>query len=213
HTVAAAERRRRGELREQHAAAVTVSSRRQGELAAACTRVEEFARDVGLPASPGELADVRAGVAEYRLALAGLWPAAEAWRGTAQAADDASAELTESRGRMEDADEAAATARDGASAAQATYEELRETAGAAVEELHRRLEEVRSEAGQRDAAERAARGREQHSLEKRGKAEGERGRLGQQIDDATRTRDAAVAEFQSFAATALLRVALPSLEI
>ena len=75
HTVAAGERGRRGELREQHAHAVTVREQRLGELTAAVAQAEEFARDVGLPAEPGELADVKAGVAAYRLALAGLWPA------------------------------------------------------------------------------------------------------------------------------------------
>ena len=76
HTVAAGERGRRGELREQHAHAVTVREQRLGELTSAVAQAEEFARDVGLPAEPGELADVKAGVAAYRLALAGLWPAA-----------------------------------------------------------------------------------------------------------------------------------------
>jgi hypothetical protein len=76
--VAAGERGRRGELREQHAHAVTVREQRLGELTAAVAQAEEFARDVGLPAEPGELADVKAGVAAYRLALAGLWPASGA---------------------------------------------------------------------------------------------------------------------------------------
>jgi uncharacterized protein (TIGR02680 family) len=213
HTVAAAERRRRGELREQHARAVAETAKRQEALTAARMRAEELARDVGLPAEPDELAEVKAGVADYRLALAGLWPAAEASHGALRAADEAAAELADSQERLEDATEAAATARDEASAALAMYEALRETAGAAVEELYRQLEEVRRDLERRGTDEKAARGREQHSLEERGKANGERGRLRQDIDEATRTRDTAVAEFQSFAATALLRVALPALEV
>jgi len=54
---------------------------------------------------------------------------------------------------------------------------------------------------------------EQQALGDRGKAEGARDTLREQIDEAGRLRDAAVAEFQSFAATGLLRVALDSLEI
>jgi uncharacterized protein (TIGR02680 family) len=212
HTRAAAERQRGGELREQHARAVTVSAKRQEELAFALGRAEEFARDVGLPAAPGDLASVRAGVDAYRLALAGLWPAAEAWRGAAQAADEAGEELAESRGRLEDATEGAATARDEASAAQATYDALRQTAGAAVEELHRQLADVRSELARRDDAERAARAAEQQALIDRSRAEGTRETLRSEIDEAGRVRDGAVAEFQSFAATGLLRVALPSLD-
>ena len=132
HTVAAGERGRRGELREQHAHAVTVREQRLGELTAAVAQAEEFARDVGLPAEPGELADVKAGVAAYRLALAGLWPASGASQEAARAAEEAAAELAESRERIEEAAEAAAAARGEASGAQAMYEALLQTAGAAV---------------------------------------------------------------------------------
>ncbi len=213
HTVAAAERRRRGELREQHAQAVTVRGRRQEELTAAIVRAEEFARDVGLPAEPGELAEVKAGVDAYRLALAGLWPAAEASQGAARAADEASAELAESRAHLDEAIEAAAVARDEASGAQAMHDALLATAGAAVEELYRQLDEVRRDIGRRNAEEKAARDREQQAVGDRGKADGKRETLRGEIDEAVRMRDAAVAEFQSFAATGLLRVALPSLEV
>ena len=213
HTVAAAERRRRGELREQHAHAVTVRGQRQQELAAAILRAEEFAQDVGLPADPGELAGVRAGVEAYRLALAGLWPAAEASQGAARAADEASAELAESRAHLDEATEAAAVAREEASSAQAKHDELLATAGAAVEELYRQLDEVRRDIEHRNAEEKAARGREQQAVGDRGRAEGKRETLRGDIDEAVRIRDSAVAEFQSFAATGLLRVALPSLEV
>jgi uncharacterized protein (TIGR02680 family) len=212
-TVAAAERQRRGEQREQHARAVTVCGQRQEELTAAVLCAEEFARDVGLPATPGELAEVKAGVDAYRLALAGLWPAAEASQEAAWAAEEASAELAESSERLTEANEAAAMAREDASAAQAMYDALRETAGAAVEELYRQLDEVRRHIECRNAEEKSARRREQQAIEDRGRAEGKRDRLRTEIEDAVRIRDAAVAEFQSFAATGLLRVALPSLEV
>ncbi|MBV9093108.1 MAG: TIGR02680 family protein [Streptosporangiaceae bacterium] len=212
-TVAAAERKRRGELREQHAAAVTLCGQRQETLHAAVARTEEFATDVGLPAEPGGLAEVKIGVDAYRLALAGLWPAAEMWQGAAGAADEASAELAESRGRLDEAAEAAAAARKEASAAQAMYDAVLQTAGAAVEELYRQLEEVRHDMERRGAAEKAARAVEQQALGDRGKAEGARERLRTEIDEAGRTRDAAVAEFRSFAATGLLRVALPTLDV
>jgi len=213
HTVAAAERRRRGDLHEQHADAVTVCGQREGELTAAALRAEEFARDVGLPAEPGELAGVKAGVAAYRLALAGLWPAAEAMQTAARAADEAIGELAESQGRLDEAAEAATTARDEALAARLTYDELLATAGAAVDELYRQLGEVRHDLDRRDAQEKAARLREQQAAGDRGKADGKRETLRLQIDEAAGTRDAAVAEFQAFAATGLLHVALPELEV
>ncbi len=213
HTVAAAERRRRRELREQHAEAVKVSRQRQEELEAALARAAEFARDVGLPAEPGDLAEVKAGVDAYRLALAGLWPAAEAWQGAARAAGELAAELAESRERLDEATGAAAAAQAEASAAREMYEALRETAGTAVDELYRQLAEVRQEMERRAGAEKAARAVEQQALGDRGKAEGARDTLREQIEEAGRLRDAAVAEFQSFAATGLLVVALPLIEL
>jgi uncharacterized protein (TIGR02680 family) len=213
HTVAATERRRGAELREQHDHAVTVSAKREQELVAALDRAEEFARDVGLPSAPGELAGVRAGLDAYRLALAGLWPAAEAWQGTARAADDAAAELAESQGRLDEAAESAATARAEAAAAEATYEALRETAGAAVEELHRQLADVQGDLARRDDGEKAARAAEAHALSDRGRADGTRETLRAEIEEAGRVRDGAVAEFQSFAASGLLGVAVPALQV
>jgi uncharacterized protein (TIGR02680 family) len=213
HAMTAAERRRRGELTEQHAHAVTVCGQRQQTLDAAVLRAEEFAQDVGLPAEPDELAEVKAGVEAYRLALAGLWPAAEAWQDAARAADETAAEVGESRERLGEAAEAAAAAREKASAAHATYEELLATAGAAVEELYRQLEEVRRDLERRAAAEKDARALEQRALGDRGKGEGTRETLRTEIEEAARTRDAAVAEFQAATATGLLRIALPSLEV
>jgi uncharacterized protein (TIGR02680 family) len=213
HTVAATERRRRGELREQHAHAVAVCGQRREELDAALRHAEEFAGDVGLPPETGELATVEAGVDAYRVALAGLWPAAETAEEAARAAEETSAELAESTERLGEAAEAAAVARDEASAAQAMYDALLQTAGAAVEELYRQLEEVKRDLARRGAAEKAARAAEQRALGDRGKAEGARERLRTEIGDAAGIRDAAVAEFQSFAATGLLTVALPSVDI
>jgi uncharacterized protein (TIGR02680 family) len=213
HTMTAAERRRRVELTEQHAHAVTVCGQRQQALDTAVLRAEEFAQDVGLPAGPGELAGVKAGVEAYRLALAGLWPAAEGWQAAARAADETAAEVGESQERLEGATEAAAAARENASAAQATYEALLATAGAAVEELYRQLDEVRRDLERRGADEKDARALEQRALGDRGRAEGTRETLRTEIEEAVRTRDAAVAEFQAFAATGLLRTALPSLEV
>ena len=54
---------------------------------------------------------------------------------------------------------------------------------------------------------------EQQAISDRGKAEGTRDTLRTEIEEATRVREAAVAEFQSFAATGVLRIALPDLEV
>jgi uncharacterized protein (TIGR02680 family) len=213
HTDAAGERRRRGQLRDQHVSAIGVTAQRQNELDETRARAEEFAHDTGLPVSADALAAVRAGLEAYRLALAALWPAAELARSRAQAAAEAAAELGESRDRLVSATEEAATARDEAGGARAMYEALRQTVGTAVDELNRRLEQVGREQQQRSAAEKSARQLHDAALGERGKAEGERGRLAAEIDEASRLRDAAVAEFQAFARTGLLAIALPSFDI
>jgi uncharacterized protein (TIGR02680 family) len=104
-------------------------------------------------------------------------------------------------------------AREEAVAARAMYDGLLETAGAAVEELHRQLEQVGQNLERRAAAEKAVRTAEQTALGDRGRADGARETLRAEIDEAGRVRDAAVREFQAFAATGLLHVALPALEV
>ncbi|MGD0608736.1 MAG: TIGR02680 family protein, partial [Streptosporangiaceae bacterium] len=212
HTGAAVERRALARAREEHATAVTVCGRRQQELATAQARVTEFAADVRLPADPDALGGVRAGIGAYRVALAGLWPAAEAAHAAIRAAAEAESELADSRLLLLQASERAAEAREAAGAAAATYQELLATVGTAVEELQRRLADVTGALGRLRTSERDARQREQGALEARGKADGKQGELRTQVEDASRQRDDAVREFQAFAATGLLRVAV-SLEI
>jgi uncharacterized protein (TIGR02680 family) len=212
HTAAAVERRGLARAREDHAAAVAVREQRQEELAAAQARAAEFAADVGLPADTEELTVVREGLGAYRVALAALWPAAEAAHAAIRAAADAEAEFADSRQLLREASERAAEAREAAGAAATTYQELLATAGTAVEDLRRRLGEVTSALSRNKTARQATGGRERDALEARGKADGKRGELRTQADDSSRQRDDAVREFQAFAATGLLGVAMPALE-
>jgi len=213
HTVAAEQRRQLGRCRADHAEAVTARDGRQRELDAAVGRAAEFAADTGLPADPDELATVRDGVGAYRVALAALWPAAETAHGAIRAAADADAELADNRELLTEATDQAAAARDAASTASTVYQELLATVGTAVEELQRQLEAVHGELSRNKAARSVADSREKQAIEERGKADGKRGELRTQADDAARQRDDAVREFQAFAATGLLRVAVPSLDI
>ncbi|PZG44122.1 TIGR02680 family protein [Spongiactinospora gelatinilytica] len=209
---AAADERRR-ELDAGHTAATQVLVTRQEELRSAGRRAAEFAGDVGLPVDPSALGEVKAAISGYRVALAGLWHTGQAWRSAHETAVAAEDDLAKTRDRLQEAAESAATARREADAAGETYRALTETAGAAVDELYRRLNEVERELRERTAAEHAARRHERDALQAQGKAEGERGTLRGQITQAAETRDAAVAEFQAFAATGLLRVALTELEV
>ena len=213
HTRAAEQRRHRRELRASHADAERLRAARQAELEASQIAAGEFAADTGLPAGPEELAAVRTGLGDYRVALAALWPAAEAFETARRHAVEAAEELTETQVRLTGAAERAAAARETATGAQALYEALLETAGAAVEELNRKLDELRGDTERRNADEKAARELEQQAISDRGKAEGTRDTLRTEIEEATRMRDATVAKFQAFAATGVLRIALPDLEI
>ncbi|MBB2909863.1 uncharacterized protein (TIGR02680 family) [Streptosporangium becharense] len=213
HVRLAAEHGRRRELDDACADAVRALADRRGDVERAREQAVEFAGDVGLPPDRAGLAEVRGGVADYRLTLAGLWPAGEALLTTRQTAQETAQDLSRARERHIEAAEEAAAARENAEAAAETYRALTETAGAAVEELHRRLDEVRRALAERDAAEHAARDRERVALDERGKAEGARNTLRREIGEAERLRDAAVAEFRAFAATGLLGIALPHLEV
>jgi len=213
HTMVAEQRRRRQELRDACAEAEQVRAARQEALEATRIAANEFAADTRMPADPEELAAVRTGLGDYRVALASLWPAAEAFEAARWHAVEAAEELAEARQRLTEAVERAAAARETATAAQALYEALLETVGAAVEELNRKLDELRRDTERRNADEKAARELEQQAISDRGKAEGARETLCAEIEEATRVRDAAVAEFQSFTATGVLGIALPDLEV
>jgi uncharacterized protein (TIGR02680 family) len=213
HTRAAEQRKRRQELRDSHFEAERVRAARQQELDAARIAAKEFAADTGLPTDPGELAAVRDGLTDYRVALATLWPAAEAHETARQRAADAAEELTETGQRLAEAAERAVAASETAAAAQAFYAALLETAGAAVEELNRKLEELRRDTERRSADEKAARALDRQAASDRGNAEGTRDTLRTEIEEAARVRQAAVEEFQSFAATGVLRIALPELDV
>jgi uncharacterized protein (TIGR02680 family) len=213
HTRAAEQRKRRRELRDSHAEAERVRAVRQEALEAARITADEFAADTRLPADPEDLAAVGTGLGDYRVALAALWPAAEGVEAARRHAVEAIEEVAETQQRLTEAAERAVAAQDRATAAQAFYEALLETAGAAVEELNRKLDELRGDTERRAADERAARELEQQAISDRGKAEGTRDTLRTEIEEATRVRDAAVAEFQSFATTGMLGIALPDLGV
>ncbi|WP_235037181.1 TIGR02680 family protein [Actinomadura sp. K4S16] len=213
HVRLAGEHRRRRELDDEHARAEEAVARRREEVSAAAERAAEFASDVGLPDGGPELARVREAVGGYRMALAELWPAARTLLAARESAQEAAGELARVRERLAEAAEEAAEARGQADAAAEAHRALVETAGAAVDELFRRLEEVKRALTDRAGAESRVRDRERSAVAERGKAEEARDRLREQITEAAEVRDRAVAEFRAFAATGLLAVAVPALDV
>ena len=140
-------------LREDHATAVARVRAAAGGLAAAQGHATEFAQSMSAcPQTRTSWPACRAGVGAYRVALAALWPAAEAARTAIRAAADAEAELADSRQLLLAASERAAEARETADAAATTYEELLATVGTAVEELQRQLAEATGALGRNKTA-------------------------------------------------------------
>ncbi|MFC3451392.1 TIGR02680 family protein [Amycolatopsis speibonae] len=192
--------------------AVAISGECADEAEQAQGKVVEFAGDVGLPTDREELARVREAVGDYRVALAGLWPAARALaRALAQSAkaEDEQRAAAEHHG---EAQESAVEARADAEAVAERHRVLIETAGAGVDELYRKLAAVAEELGERDAREKQVRTEEQVVREERGTANGRRETLRDSISTATAERDEAISELRAFAMTGLLTTAIPELE-
>ncbi|WP_241842374.1 TIGR02680 family protein [Pseudofrankia sp. BMG5.36] len=203
--------RRRVDL--EHEQAVTVLGLRRAEADEAHAAAAEFAGDVGLPTDEAALAAVRAALGDYRAALAGLWPAAQALARSRQTQAKAIAELDDAGRRHTEALEDQAEAAAQAETATERHRVLVENSGAAVEELFRKLAAVDADLGTCRKEEKAARTAERAALDERGRAEGRREALAASIAQAAADREAAVDRLRAFAATGLLAVAVPGLEI
>jgi uncharacterized protein (TIGR02680 family) len=213
HMRLAAEHRHYRDMGDAYETAERIAQARQEETDSAGLRVAEFGSDVGLPTDQEALGEVRTAISDYRVALAGLWPATDALLIGRRSLDEADDDLRRARENLADAAERAATAREHAIAAGQTHQELVATAGAAVDEILRRLEDVNTALTACRAEQKRVESRQRAALEERGKAGATCDALRASITEATRERDAAVSEFRAFAATGLLAVALPELEI
>ena len=195
------------------AEAVTVAAERAAAAGLAREHAAEFAGDVGLPLDPAELAAVRSALDAYRFALAGLWPELRALQRARRDLAEAEQELNTTAERAAEAAEEAAIARAEAEDADERHRVLQETAGAAVAELYAQLATVKAAlvecATQRKVAEHA----ERRAREARGNAAGRREQLTTSIAAAAAEREAAISQLRSFAATGLLAMAVPTVEL
>jgi len=200
--------RLRGRLGDAQAA---VERAREVSVAAAGER-DETAQALRLPADEAGLAEVSAALATYREAMAALWPAVrrhvEATAGLADAerllvgvevvADERRQQLESTRAERIEADSAYATVRD--------------TVGAAVAELERRLAEVARRIRGLEVEQKDLGRHRERSLREVGEATGAEQTLDAQLGEATQSRQEAADAFQKFAASGLLGIALPQLE-
>lgn len=173
----------------------------------------EGAADVGLPAERDGLDAVRGGLGDYRVALAGLWPAARAHADAADRVADAGRELADAEESLRDAAGQADDARRASVTAREAFESRRETVGDAVEELWRKLSAVTDElAGTERGRREQARLREE-AVAERGRAEGLHEAATAAVETAVRERAEAAASLRRFARTGLIAVAVPGLEV
>lgn len=173
--------------------------------------LNEGAADASLPADRAGLSEVDAAVGEYRVTVAGLWPAVEALHRAAQHLMHIQADLTQAESTMDELIERADSAERDAAAADEHHQTLRNTVGAAVAELQRQLTDVAEQARGNEAEQDRARQERDRVIERRGAASGRRTELEGELADATRDRTAAAESFCRFAGTGLLAVALPEL--
>ena len=213
HVKLAAEHEAKRRVDEQLAEAVTVAAEREGKARAARTAMTEFAGDVGLPPDDDALVAVRVAVGDYRVALAGLWPAARAADRARSAVAQAEQERGSAAAALEQSITAADRARGEADVAAERHRVLVETAGAGVDELYRKLEAVAAELVARDEHERYAHKAANAARDDRGKATGRQETLRESIDVAAAERDHAVDALRTFVGTGLLHTALPDLTV
>jgi uncharacterized protein (TIGR02680 family) len=211
HVRLAAEHETKRRIDAHLAEAAEIAVRRQVAERTARAEMTEFAGDVGLPPDDHALAAVRVALGDYRVALAGLWPAARAVERARRDVVAAERELTSAAESLEQTIVAADRARGEADAAAERHRVLVETAGAGVDELYRELDAVATEMAVRDEHERNARRAADGARDERGKADGRRETLRGSIDTAAEERDHAIAVLRAFVATGLLHTVLPDL--
>lgn len=209
----AAEHRARRLLEDKHTEAAGEYTRLESQAREKHAAAIEFADDVGLPTGRPALAGIGAALGDYRVALAGLWPSARAAARSRSGVHDAEQESQLAAERCEEAAEAAARARADADASAERHRVLVETAGTAVEELYRKLDAVETEIRECDADTTAALSDEQQAVGDRGRAEGQRETLSEQIAEVVADRDRAIEDLRAFASTGLLATALPALAV
>ena len=181
--------------------------------AAAHAALDEGATDAGLPATTAELSEVGSGLAAYRVALAGLWPMVGAVAEASREAEQAAEDLEEARTDLADVAERAREAEQEAEAAAERHQTLRDTVGAAVAELQAHLAAVAQALRANENATKAANHERDTALDSRGKAEGRKETLAEDLEVATANRAEAADSLRRFAATGLLAVALPELAV
>jgi uncharacterized protein (TIGR02680 family) len=199
-------REKQEERERQTADAGTRSAEAAEELRTTCA-------DLRLPGDRGGLRTVRGALADYRAALAGLWPAVRDRVGAERTVTDERAECGQAAEHTAElADRAEVAAREAAAADQ-RHTTLQSTVGTAVAELQHRLTRVGEALKTCRTERRDGERRREEGVRAESRAQGRIEQLESDLEEAALSRGEAVAALQRFAATGLLTVALPELTL
>ncbi len=202
------ERRRESADRQAHTAAAAEDQAAGSERAR-----DEAASDLSLPAEPFRLRAVETAVATYRTEVTRLVAAARSHRGTLADLVTWAGELHSAEQTLEAAREEARESADHARAERARLTALRDAIGATVEEIQQRLTDTKQAIANRKQEQGRQTERHQEFVRTLGQAEGRERELARVLEGATERRNAAALGFYRFAATGLLTVAVPELEL
>ncbi|MEW2635620.1 TIGR02680 family protein [Streptomyces sp. NPDC048389] len=208
---AAADAAHRARVRQGERAAELAPAADQADRAAA--ELAESAAALHLSADTAALGSVRQTLADHTVLLTALWPALREHADAGRAVADEQVEADRAELRLSELAERATEAARGAAAADEHLTTLRSTVGAAVAELQRRLEETAEAARVCDGERRQAQADFGDADRRASRAEGRIERLAEDVTDVTAAREEAVAALQRFAATGLLAVALPDIDV
>ena len=145
--------------------------------------------------------------------LAGLWPAVDAAHEAVRRAAEVAGDLEEAEAVRTELSSRAEACTVRSEAAHERLRTLQGTVGAAVAELQRQLAEVADLLAANESSQLEATGAAENAIAARGKAEGRREELTEQLRVATQERAGAAEVFRRFAGTGLLDVALPDLDV
>jgi uncharacterized protein (TIGR02680 family) len=176
------------------------------DLRTALADRDEAAADLRLPGELPALAAVRESVRAYRQAAAELVAAARRHADRLVALATWEEELRVAQLEAGEAEREALDAETSAAEEQSRLEALRESMGASIDELKERLETVRARIAQLDVEIKRLDAEHRAAGERRAKAEGREEQLRARLAEEQERRDAAVRDFQRFAATGLLTV-------
>jgi uncharacterized protein (TIGR02680 family) len=213
HADVAALARRHAELVQERRAADIRLAETTAAANAAAEALAQGATDVGLPDDRAGLDTVRSALTQYRVALAGLWPAVQALAVARRSEFDAATDLAAAETTHREAvARAAATQREARRSAEA-HATLEETLGDTVTELHTKLALVADEIAANGTDRTATSEAHLRAVNDRGRAEGRQEAAVTTLEEATAERADAAEALRRFAATGLLAVALPELSV